>query len=73
MSRYGHASTKLGVPFFKNLSCGRLSVIQVGFFAKGSAKSMVAIQHQKLRDRSAVAATKTAWAERFDRLSQVLS
>lgn len=55
------------------VTCTDNTVIQVGFFAKGSAKSMVAIQHQKLRDRSAVAATKTAWAERFDRLSQVLS
>jgi hypothetical protein len=55
------------------VTCTDKTVIQVGFFAKGSAKSMVAIQHQKLPDRSAVAATKMAWAERFERLSQVLS
>jgi hypothetical protein len=55
------------------VTCTDDTVIQVGFFPKGSAKSMVAVQHQKLADRSAVAATKAAWAERFDRLSEVLS
>ena len=55
------------------VTCTDNTVVQVGFFAKGSAKSMVAVQHQKLADRSAVAATKKAWAERFDRLGDVLS
>ena len=54
------------------VTCTDNTVIQVGFFPKGAAKSMVAVQHQKLADRSAVAATKKAWGERFDRLSAVI-
>jgi hypothetical protein len=48
------------------------TVVQIGFLAKGPAKSAVAIQHQNLRDKAAVDATKKAWAERFDRLGEIL-
>lgn len=46
---------------------------QLGFLSKGSAKSVVAITHQKLPDRSVADAMKRAWSERFDRLGQLLS
>ena len=49
------------------------TVVQFEFLTKGAAKSAVAVQHQKLPDRSAVDATKKAWAERFDRLGALLS
>ena len=49
------------------------TVVQFEFLTKGAAKSAVAVQHQKLPDRSAVDATKKAWAERFDRLGEILS
>ncbi len=49
------------------------TVVQFEFLTKGAAKSAVAVQHQKLPDRSAVAATKKTWAERFDRLGEILS
>ena len=47
--------------------------VQVGFMAKGGAKSAVAIQHQKLPGKSAADAMKKAWTEHFDRLGQLLS
>jgi len=47
--------------------------VQVGFFSKGTAKSSVAVQHQKLPDRSAADAMKRAWSDHFDRLGQLLS
>ena len=46
---------------------------QLGFLSKGSAKSVVAITHQKLPDRFEADAMKRAWSERFDRLGQLLS
>ncbi len=47
--------------------------VQVGFTSKGTAKSMVAIQHETLPDKSAAKAMKTAWSEHFDRLGEMLS
>ena len=55
------------------VTCDDNTVVQIGFLPKGAAKSAVAVQHQKLPDRSAVDATKKAWAERFDRLGALLS
>jgi hypothetical protein len=55
------------------VTCSDNTVVQVGFFPKGPGKSAVAVQHQKLADRAAVDATKKAWAERFDKLADVLS
>jgi len=47
--------------------------VVVGFVAKGAAKSVAAVQHEKLADRVAVDAAKLAWGERFDRLASVVS
>jgi uncharacterized protein YndB with AHSA1/START domain len=47
--------------------------VQVGFLSKGTAKSAVAIAHQKLPDRSAADAMKRIWSEHFDRLGQLLA
>ena len=55
------------------ITCTDKTVILVGFLVKGPAKSAVAVQHQKLVDRSAVDTTKKAWSERFDRLGEILS
>jgi hypothetical protein len=48
------------------------TVAQLGFISKGRAKSVVAVQQEKLRDSRAVDAMKTAWAEHFDRLRRLL-
>jgi hypothetical protein len=48
------------------------TVVQVGFLDKGSSKSAVAIQHQKLRDKTAAATMKQSWAEYFDTLGKML-
>ena len=55
------------------VTCDDNTVVRIGFWPKGAAKSAVAVQHQKLPDRSAVTATKQTWAERFDRLGEILS
>jgi hypothetical protein len=47
--------------------------VDVGFLAKGRAKSQVAIQHGRLPDRAAVARTKAYWAERFATLAELLA
>jgi hypothetical protein len=45
----------------------------VGFVAKGSAKTIAAIQHEKLQDRAAVEMAKKAWTGYFDGLGDVLA
>ena len=45
----------------------------IGFLSKGPSKSVAAVQHDKLPTRAAADAAKRAWAERFDRLSAVVS
>jgi hypothetical protein len=45
----------------------------LGFTSKGRAKSAVAVRHEKLPDKSAVDAMKTAWSEHFGRLGKMLS
>ena len=47
------------------------TVVQVGFLPKGDARSAVAIQHEKLPDRSAVDSMKKVWSEHFDRLARL--
>ncbi len=47
--------------------------VDVGFTAKGRAKSQVAIQHGRLPDRAAVARTKEYWAKRFATLAELLA
>lgn len=46
--------------------------VQVGFLAKGGAKSSVAIQHEKLPGKSAAEEMKKTWSEQFDRLGEFL-
>jgi hypothetical protein len=47
--------------------------VVVGFTAMGAAKSQVAIQHEKLKDKDAVPRLKAFWAERLDALKEVLA
>lgn len=49
------------------------SIVIALFQAKGAAKSTVAIQHTKLRDRQSVDQLKQYWAERLDVLGRVLT
>lgn len=49
------------------------TVVVLEFMSKGSAKSAVAVGHQKLPDKSAADAMKKAWSGYFDRLGQLLS
>jgi len=45
----------------------------VGFVPKGPAKTIVAIQHEKLRDRAAIETMKKAWGDAFERLSDLVT
>jgi uncharacterized protein YndB with AHSA1/START domain len=47
--------------------------VQIGFLAKGGAKSSVAIQHEKLSDKSTAEAMKKEWTEHLDRLGEFLA
>ena len=49
------------------------TLVQVGFTSKGPAKSAVSVQHQKLPDRPAADAMKSAWSDYLIRLGEVLS
>jgi uncharacterized protein YndB with AHSA1/START domain len=48
-------------------------IIAVGFTAKGKAKSIVALEHTKLRDRETAAKFKEYWSERLDALEELLA
>jgi hypothetical protein len=48
------------------------SIIAIGFYPKGAARSSVAVQHTKLPDRARADALKQYWAERLDALGEVL-
>jgi hypothetical protein len=45
----------------------------VGFLAKGPAKSIVAVEHQKLASRAEIEARKKQWGEYFDRLAPIVT
>lgn len=49
------------------------TLVALDFMAKGSAKCVVAVVHQKLPNKSAADAIKKTWAEHFDRLAQLLA
>ncbi len=49
------------------------TVVEIGFTAKGEAKSMVALSHTKLPSKSASDEKKAWWAARLDALSKFLS
>jgi hypothetical protein len=46
--------------------------VEAGFYAKGDAKSSVAVQHSKLAARADVDARKKFWADALDRLRKTL-
>ena len=48
------------------------TLVQFYFMEKGSAKSSVAVQHQKLADKDTANKTKQWWTERLDALAQLL-
>lgn len=48
-------------------------IVLVGFLPKGDTRSVVAVQHTKLPDRSTVERLKQYWGERFDALGDVLA
>ena len=47
--------------------------VEVGFARKGTAKSQVAVSHNRLPDRAAVLRMKQYWTERFDALGNQLA
>jgi hypothetical protein len=49
------------------------SIVVVGFIAKGAAKSTVAVQHTKLRDKETATRLKEYWSRRLDALGEVLA
>jgi len=49
------------------------SIIAVGFTAKGTSKSSVAVAHTKLPDRETADRLKQYWSERLDALGEVLA
>ena len=48
------------------------TIVAVGFMAKGDAKSAVAVQHTKLRDRAASDEARKYWTERLTALESVV-
>ena len=49
------------------------TLVVVGFMAKGRGKSAVALEHTKLRDRTAAAKVKEYWSDRLDALGSLLN
>jgi hypothetical protein len=49
------------------------SIIAIGFLSKGASKSVVAVQHTKLKDKDKADAIKQYWTERLDALGEVLA
>lgn len=49
------------------------TLVQVDFTSKGNARSAVVVQHERLSDKSAADAMKSAWNEHLGRLDQILS
>jgi hypothetical protein len=48
------------------------SLIAVGFFARGEAESMVAIEHRKLEGKAAADRVRAFWSARFEALAAML-
>ncbi|TAH35563.1 MAG: hypothetical protein EYC70_12970 [Planctomycetota bacterium] len=48
------------------------TAVDVNLYSKGTGKSLVALQHAKLRDAKAAAKMKAFWAGRLDRLRALL-
>ena len=48
------------------------SLVDVGFFSKGAARSQVAIGHRKLTSQSDAARMKVLWSEKLEALAELL-
>jgi uncharacterized protein YndB with AHSA1/START domain len=55
------------------ITWGDGTMIEVGLFPKGAAKTQIAVQHGKLATARAAAAQKVFWGEALGRLAQLLS
>jgi hypothetical protein len=49
------------------------TIVAVGFYPKGDAKSSVAVQHTKLPDRETANSLKQYWTEKMEALAGVIS
>lgn len=49
------------------------TIVAVGFTSKGTGKSVVAVQHEKLPDRETADRLKTFWSEKLDALGEFLN
>ena len=47
--------------------------LEIGFLAKGSGKSQIAVQSNKLADAAAVTVERAAWKKALERLNKLLS
>ena len=47
--------------------------VQLGFLSRAAGKSTVAIQHEKLPDKTTALEMKKIWGECLDRLAEILS
>jgi hypothetical protein len=54
------------------ITWGDGSDLQVNFYAKGDAKSMVQVDQRKLPDADAVARMRAYWSERLDEMRTVV-
>jgi uncharacterized protein YndB with AHSA1/START domain len=55
------------------ITWGDGTMIEVGLFPRGSAKTQIAVQHGKLASARIAAAQKVFWGDALDRLAQLLS
>jgi len=49
------------------------TIIAIGFTAKGNSRSSVAVQHTRFPDRATADRLKSYWADRLDKLREVLA
>jgi hypothetical protein len=49
------------------------TLVQLSFMAKGDWKSMVTVQHEKLRDKATATNLTAWWGERLDALAEILA
>lgn len=49
------------------------TLVELNFTSKASARSVVALVHQKLPNKSAADAIKKTWTQHLDRLAELLA
>jgi len=54
------------------ITCHDKTSLEVNFYAKGTGKSQVAVQHNKLKGQSGVAKSKKYWASAMEKMKKVL-